>query len=307
MLVVPGPRWRQVVAAFSAVFAAIGLSAPGGQVFRSGVELVQVSVTVTDSSGRLVTGLGKDDFSVFDDGTQQPIALFSRERMPASLGILVDISDSMYGRRIADAGRAIDRFVLDLLAPNDEAFLVSFNHEPRILARWTSPPRGLAHRLDAVKAFGGTAIYDAIFTAMPLLKARRNQRCGMVVISDGNDTASDHTLQDALRALTDTDAFFYAIAIDDPSGFAIASRFSPQPLNELTGQSGGYTEVVHQSADLGGATERIADELNHQYTIGYRAPHPGDGKVHSIRVRARNADLRVRARRGYVAAPAPAR
>ncbi len=289
--------------ALSVLVAAIPVSASRGQVYRSGVELVQVSVTVTDQAGRLVTGLGKDDLSVFDDGVQQPIARFSRERMPASLGILVDISDSMFGRRLADAGRAIDRFVLDLLDPGDEAFLVLFNHDPRILARWTSPPKRLAHRLDGVKAFGGTAIYDAIFTAMPLLKARRNQRCGMVVISDGNDTASDHTLQDALRALTDTEAFFYAIAIDDPSGFAITSRFSPEPLNELTGQSGGYTEVVHQSGDLTGATERIADELNHQYTIGYRAPHPGDGKVHSIRVRARNPEYRVRARRGDVAGP----
>jgi Ca-activated chloride channel homolog len=273
------------------------------QVFKAGVELVQVSATVTDGMGRLVTGLGREDLVVSEDGIEQHVTLFSSERMPASLGILVDISDSMLGRRLGDASHAVDRFLLDLLDPGDEAFLLVFNHEPRVLARWTSPPRGLGHRLDDAKAFGGTAIYDALLATVPLLGARRHQRCGLVVISDGADTASDHSLQDVLRAFVGTDAFVYALAIDDPAGAAIASRFSPETLNEIAGQGGGYVEVIRQSSDLLGATERIATELNNQYTLAYLPPHPGDGKYHSIRVRARNDEYKVRARRGYIATP----
>ena len=295
-------RWWPVAAPLTLLVAGL-VHLAGAQVFRADVELVQVSATVTDKAGRLVTGLGRDDLAVYEDGVEQPIALFSKERMPASLGILVDISDSMFGQRLADAARAVDRFVLDLLDGGDEAFLLLFNHEPRILARWTSPPRGLANRLADVHAFGGTAIYDAIVTSVPLLASRRHQRCGLVVISDGTDTASDRSLQDALRALGGTDAFVYAIAINDQPAVAIARQFSPEALNEITGLSGGYTELINRSSDLMAATERIATELNHQYTLAYRPPHPGDGQYHSIRVRAPNGEYVVRARRGYVATP----
>jgi len=100
-----------------------------------------------------------------------------------------------------------------------------------------------------------------------------------------------------------TDAFVYAIAIDEPSGPAIARRFSPQALNDITGPTGGYTEVITTSADLPQATERIANELNHQYMLGYMPNHPPDGKYHNIRVRIRDGEYLVRARRGYIDTP----
>ncbi len=273
------------------------------RVFRTEAQLVQVAVTVTDRDGRLITSLGRDDFIVHEDGIEQTVRLLTRERLPVSLGILVDVSDSMYGRRIADARTALDRFVLDLLASDDEAFLLVFNHAPRLIAPWTYPPRGLAHQLEDVKPFGGTAIYDALVAAIPQLSRRRHQRCGLVVISDGEDNSSDATLYDAVRALVPTDAFVYAIAIDEPSGPAIARRFSPQALHDITGPTGGYTEAIKTSAELPQATERIANELNHQYMLGYMPNHAPDGKYHSIRVRVRNAGYMVRARRGYVDTP----
>ncbi len=291
-------RPRVVLPAACLVLAVAFIGVARAQ-FRTQVELVQVSVTVTDRDGRLITNLNREDFLLREDGIDQSVALLSRERLPVSLGLLVDISDSMYGKRIADARGALDRFVLDLLAQTDESFLRVFNHAPRLVAPWTYPPSGLAHQLDEVRPFGGTAIYDAVVEAIPLLSSRRNQRCGLVVVSDGEDNSSDHSLYDAIRALDPTDAFVYAIAIDEPSGPAIARKFSPQALNDLTGPTGGYTEVIKTSADLPQATERIAYELNHQYTLAYMPNHPADGKYHSIRVRVRNGTYIVRARRGY--------
>jgi Ca-activated chloride channel homolog len=277
------------------------LHAPSlAQTYRGGVDLVVVQATVKDADGRLATGLTTDDFQLFEDGLEQRIVQFSGARVPVSLGIAVDISDSMFGERMADARRAIDRFVLSLLQNDDEAFLLVFNHWPFVKVPWTMPPRGLAGRLEGVKPFGGTAIYDALVKAAPMFGKRRNQRCGLVVVSDGNDTASDAKLQDAIRKLNDTDAFVYAIALDAPSGAAINRTFSPGALNEITGQTGGYTEIIHDSAALGGATERIANELNHQYTLGYVPSRQADGQYHTIRVRSRDPKYTVRARRGYV-------
>jgi VWFA-related protein len=293
------PGWLSVLIA-GAVILLLSRVQPAvfGQTYRSGVDLVVVQATVHDHEGRLVPGLGPEDFHLFEDGVEQRIVQFSGERVPVSLGLAVDVSDSMYGVRIAEARRAIDRFVLGLLDEGDEAFLMVFNHAPLIKVPWTRP-RALAGRIDSVTPSGGTAIYDAIIKAASMFDKRRHQRCGLVVISDGADTASDAKLQDALRRLNQTDAFVYGIAIDAPAGPAINHGFSPEALNEISSQSGGYTEVIHDSSELSGAAERIANELNHQYTLAYAPGRPPDGQYHSIRVRTGDPQQIVRSRRGY--------
>ncbi len=107
-----------------------------------------VTVTVTDANGRLITGLTQDDFEVFEDGEPQPVTQFTDERVPVSLGVLLDASDSMRGQPMVDARSAVDRFVGDLLEPGDEAFIAAFNHRPRIVAPWTRPPSSLTVALD---------------------------------------------------------------------------------------------------------------------------------------------------------------
>lgn len=295
----PGRRRETAFVVALALLAAAGFLL--AQVYRQGIDLVVVTATVTDKDGRPVLGLHREGFSVFEDGVEQPISQFTAERVPISLGILVDVSDSMFGERIADARKAIDRFVLDLLAPEDEAFLMVFNHAPELVQGWTQPPRELAGRLEKVKPFGGTALYDAVVRVGPVFTKRRHQRCGLVIVSDGEDTASDVRLQEALTALNRTDAFVYGIAIDAPAGPAINRHFSPDALREITGQNGGYTAVIHASQDLAEATERIANELNHQYTLGFAAPHGADGKYHLLRVRTHDGNLWARSRRGYYA------
>ena len=294
-----GPRSLLVLIA-GVVGVLLSLTQPAlhGQAYRSGVDLVVVPATVLDRDGRLVPGLTQADFSIFEDGVEQRIVQFSGQRVPVSLGLAVDVSDSMYGVRIAAARMAIDRFVLSLLDEGDEAFLLVFNHAPVIRAPWTRP-RALAGRLEKVVPSGGTAVFDAVIKSASMFDTRRFQRCGLVVISDGNDTASDASLQDTLRRMNQTDAFLYGIALDAPGGAAINREFSPEALNALAGQTGGYTEVVHDPSELTAAAERIAYELNHQYTLAYVPGRSPDGQYHSIRVRTRDVQQIVRSRRGY--------
>src|SRR4051812_48588920 len=271
------------------------------QRLRSSVEVTVVSATVRDADGKLATGLTRDDFEIYEDGQAVPISQFTSERVPLGLGLLLDISESMFGRKIKDAETAVERFLLQLLAPADAFFVMAFNHQPRVLFGWKTEPAGVHEALAKLYPTGSTAIYDAIGAAIPYLENRPRERAALVLITDGADTASDLSLHDLRPALVRTDAFVYAIAIDTPESQAIAQKVSVPTLNEITGQSGGRTEVVRDTADLQTATANIAEELNSQYVIGYSSPHPADGQYHSIRVRVNRQGYKVRARAGYVA------
>jgi Ca-activated chloride channel homolog len=292
--------------ALFAVFAVQNLFAPStaAQTFRGSVTTVEIPVTVTDSNNRLITGLTKDDFEVFEDGDEEPVTQFSDKRTPVSVGVLLDISDSMRGQPIVDARAALDRFMAELLDAGDEAFAGAFNHLPRILVPWTAPPSRLAGRLANERPTGGTAIYDAIVASISMLQRHNRSRAALIVISDGADTASDRSLVQTREALRRIDAFVYAIAIDSATEQRVSTRVNAEALRELTGPSGGYTEVVRSYEDLGPATQRIAEELNSQYTLGFATKKPQDGSWRTIRVRVKNHDYLARARRGYFAAPA---
>jgi Ca-activated chloride channel family protein len=274
------------------------------QTFRATIDTVQVNVTVTDAAGRLVTGLSKDDFEILEDGAPQTITVFTDERVPISLGVLLDSSDSMRGQRIADARAAVEQFVSMLIDAGDEAFIAAFNHRPRLIGPWTQPPSLLAGTLDELYPSGATALYDALVASASLFGRRTNPRAALVVISDGVDTASDVTLRQATDAVRRFEPLVYAIAIDSATAMA-SRRVSPEALREITATSGGYTEVVRSSVDLGPATERIANELNKQYTLGYVPSRPPDDGWRGIRVRVRNSEYFTRARRGYYAVRNP--
>jgi Ca-activated chloride channel family protein len=300
---VKGPSVAVAVALLAAGVAAQGPPAQRDKtLLRSSVELTVVTTTVRDADGKLVTGLPREAFEVYEDGERLPISQFTHERVPLGLGLLLDISDSMFGRRIKDAETAVERFLLTLLAPTDAFFVMTFNHESRVLFGWKSTPDGVHEALEKLRPTGGTAIYDAVVAALPFIDHRPRERAALVLITDGADTASDTTLHDLRPALIRSDAFVYAIAIDTPEPQPIARRVNVQTLNEITGQSGGRTEVVRDTAELEAATASIAEELNSQYVLGYSSAHPGDGQYHSIRVRMTNPAYKVRARNGYVAA-----
>lgn len=283
----------------------VGLAAQNplrlGSQFRTGIEVIGITATVVDSEGGLVTGLTAEDFVVFEDGEPQPITQFTAERVPVSLAVLLDVSDSMYGQRIVDARTAVTRFLFELLDPTDEYMVLSFNHRPHPLTNWTRDQLAIRSALEEIVPFGGTAIYDAVMTSLSFFKTRAEQRAAILLISDGADSASDAEFGDLRSAMLRTDAFAYAIAIDPPDGRPINGQVNPTTLRGITDTSGGRTEVVQDNEGLLEATASIADELNHQYMLGYNSPHAADGEYHSIRLRVPVGEYRVRARTGYVA------
>ena len=286
------------------VFMGIGAFAQDRSArFQSGVDLISVTATVVDGEGHLVTGLPAEAFEIFEEGERQAITQFTNERVPVSLAVLLDVSDSMFGQRLVDARSAVERFLFELLDKNDEFSVVAFNHEPRALTSWTQAPDVVRSAMSTLKPFGSTALYDAVLTALPMMNTRTKQRASVLIISDGADTASDAPLREVRSALIRSDAFVYAIAVDPPAKRAINEAVNVSALNEITGGNGGNTELVHQTSDLVTATARIAEELNSQYVLGYYSALPLDGSYRSIRVRATNPDYRVRARRGYIATP----
>ena len=284
--------------------AGVTAGARVGQIYRSATDVIAVTVTVRDEDGHLVPDLARDAFELYEDGRLQPVTQFTSERVPVSFGVLLDISDSMFGRRIQESREAIDQFMLNRLDPDDEYAILGFNHQHRLLTSWTTDRSSAARVLQPVIPSGSTALYDAVMAALPLVDTRTRQRAALVVISDGADTASDATVRQVRTALIRSEAFVYAIAIDPLGTPPLNTRVNLPALAELTDQSGGRTLVVRSTSAMLTALDEIAEELDNQYLLGYVPPGPGDGAFHGIRVRIRDHDYRVRARNGYVAVPA---
>ena len=176
------------------------------RLFQSGIEITSITATVTDHDGHLVTGLDREAFEVFEDGVRQTITQFTRERVPIGLGVLLDISDSMFGKRIEDARAAVDRFLFELLDPADEFFLMAFNHRPRPLTGWTRAQPDVQRALDGLRPNGGTAIYDAIVEALPLLEVRTRPRGALRASSPTAPTRrAPSSLRELRSALLRTD------------------------------------------------------------------------------------------------------
>ena len=219
----------------------------GERVLRSGVDVVALAATVLDADGRLALGLPREAFEVYEDGELQTITQFTNERVPVGLGVLLDMSDSMFGQRIVDARSAVEQFLFELMNPSDEFFVLAFNHYPHLITRWASTPADIKSALAEIKPSGGTAIYDAVLAALPMIGKRTRERAALVVISDGADTASDISVSDLRTSLLRSDAFVYAIAIDSPKRQVINTRVNAVALSEITSQSGGVPRSCRTS------------------------------------------------------------
>lgn len=202
--------------------------------FKSGVELINVTATVTDANGRFVPGLRMDDFIVYEDNELQTVTHFSADRVPVSLGILLDTSQSMQGEKFDAARTAIDRFLADLGSNDDEFFLMQFSSTPSLLQGWTSDRRSISRALASAVPRGGTAMYDAIADSVPLTKQARNRKKALVILSDGNDMTSDTPLTAVHQIIRESEALVYAVGIDCSGG----ATFRPQRFEPALQQRG---------------------------------------------------------------------
>jgi Ca-activated chloride channel family protein len=182
--------------------------------FRSGVEFVNVTATVTDDNGRFVSGLRQEDFTVYEDGQVQDVSHFSSDRVPVSLGIALDASGSMSPEKLATARAAIERLIFKLLDEDDELFFVEFATRAQLTQGWTTDRQLISKALGKVNPIGGTALYDAVAEALPTAEEGRNRKKALLVISDGNDTNSTIGVSALRQRIRESEVLVYALGVD---------------------------------------------------------------------------------------------
>jgi len=203
-----------IFAALIAATAVAGAQSQEGFRFKSGVDLVNVTTTVTDEDGRFVSGLRREDFTVYEDGKLQDVSHFSNDRVPVSLGIVLDTSGSMSPEKMSAARSAIDRLIYDLLDKDDELFLVDFSTRVRLRQDWTTDRNLISRAVRETNATGGTAIYDAVSTAIPTAQAGTHVKKALLLISDGNDTNSATSVGSLRQQIRESEVLVYALGID---------------------------------------------------------------------------------------------
>jgi Ca-activated chloride channel homolog len=182
--------------------------------FQTGIDLVNVSATVTDADGRFVRNLTREDFTVYEDGRPQALSYFSNERVPVSLGIALDTSGSMTGEKIRAAQVALSRFLVDLLGPDDEVFLYRFSDAPVLVQGWTRDRARLQALLGQITPSGDTVLYDTVAESIPLVQGGHQRKKALVVISDGNDSGSRISPRDVRQRILESEVLVYAVGID---------------------------------------------------------------------------------------------
>jgi VWFA-related protein len=236
--------------------------------FKSGVELINVTVTVSDENGRFVPGLRQEDFLVYEDDQPVTVTHFNAERVPVSLGIALDTSGSMAGNKIQEARAALDRLLFDLLDRQDEIFLYRFSSTPVLLQPWTKDRQQLSRALAHVEPNGGTAMYDAVAESIPMTTQGQNRKKALLVISDGNDTSSATTVRELKAQIRETETLVYAIGIDgqsDDAGYRQPPARPPVQVpvprpfpggRPMPGGPGGTPPIFPRQPPTGGGSPR---------------------------------------------------
>jgi VWFA-related protein len=272
---------------------------------------VRLNVSVLDASGRMVNGLDKDAFHVYEDGVPQTIIGFRHEDLPVSIGLLIDSSGSMYDKR-----DAVDKAALDLIRlsnPQDEEFLVDFSSEAFIDQDFTSSIDKLQQGLGYIKSSGGTAAYDALVASADYLaKNARNPKQVLIVVTDGEDNASSATLEQAIRRIQDLDGpVIYCIGLlfgEDTD--RREARHARSVLEQISEQTGGLAYFPKSLKEVDGIAAEVAADIRTQYTIAYRSTNPpSHGGYRQVHVEAKEkgfGKLDVRTRSGYYPRSTPA-
>ncbi|HLK34729.1 MAG TPA: VWA domain-containing protein [Terriglobales bacterium] len=272
--------------------------------FRARVDLVLVPVTITDPMNRLVTGLEKDNFQVFENKERQQIRHFSSEDAPISLGVIFDVSGSM-SNKIDRSKEAVVEF-FKTANPQDEFFVVSFSDQPELLSDFTNSVEDIQSRLVLASPKGRTALLDAIYLAMARMRKARYDRKALLIISDGGDNHSRYTEGEISSLIKEADTQIYAIGLFDQTPRTEEERLGPALLAEITDVTGGRTFTIDNPNELPDVATKIGIELRNQYVLGYRPTKPvHDGKWHKIKVKLNPPKglppLHVYAKTGYYA------
>jgi Ca-activated chloride channel homolog len=290
-------------------FAAAGTAvAPDDQVIVN-ADLITLNVTLTDIYGRYVTGINKDSFTVLDDKVPQEIKFFSDEDVPVSLGVIFDVSGSMSGEKISKAREALRHFI-DTSHDSDEYFLIGFNSRAQLLMDRTRDSDSLLTKLTFVETKGQTALYDACYLGVERVTRGVHPKRAILVISDGQDNSSRYTFTELRKMLKETDVLIYAIGILDKGSPSELDVSGQAILDELASVSGGKAFFPNTGAEMNEIFERIAIELRHQYSIGYKPSNfTNDGRWHRIKVKVQPPrglpHLYVRSKEGYYATMTP--
>jgi Ca-activated chloride channel family protein len=271
---------------------------------RARVDLVLVPVTITDPLNRLVTGLEKDNFQVFENKQRQVIRHFSSEDAPISLGVIFDVSGSM-SDKIDRSKEAVVEF-FKTANPQDEFFVITFSDEPEVLADFTSSVEDIQTRLVTAAPKGRTAMLDAIYLAVAKMRKARYDRKALLIISDGGDNHSRYTEGEISSLIKEADMQIYAIGLFDQVPRTEEERAGPGLLAEITDVTGGRTFTIDNPNELPDVATKIGIELRNQYVLGYRPTKPvHDGKWHKIKVKLNPPKglppLHVYAKTGYYA------
>lgn len=272
---------------------------------KIGTELVSLTVTVTDPYNRLVTGLDKHNFEIFEDKVKQDISHFSDDDVPVSLGLIFDVSGSMKGK--LERAREALRAFIQTSHSDDDFFLVGFNQRANLLAEFTDGDT-LTNKLTLVDPRGQTALYDASYLGIEKVKQGRHQKRALLLISDGQDNSSRYTYGELRKLLKEAGVQIYCIGIVEFGGGAGGSLDlqGQAILEEISQVTGGKAFFPRSPAELEDATTRIALELRHQYSIGYAPTNiKKDGQWHKIKVSVKPPrglpSLKVQHKEGYYA------
>lgn len=303
-------RGSLIIAAAVAWVATAGVSGfqaqqPPAATFRSGVDLVRVAAVVRDHKGRFVPDLSAKDFEILENGRLRPIADFRRDLSAVSVAVLFDVSGSMEGH--LSQAREEASHVLSWLDSRDEAAVFTFDTELRQVSPFREGQKTVPDTMSALVPFGATSLHDAVAQTAQRVGEREGRRRGVVVLTDGNDNASRLTPAQVSTIASGIDVPVYIVgivpSIDNPS--ADEATMSAErsaltgPLTDLANWTGGHLFVASTPSQRSGAARQIIDELRHQYLIAFESS--GTPGWHPLEVRARQKDLTVRARTGYVA------
>jgi Ca-activated chloride channel family protein len=268
------------------------------------VDLVLVPVTITDPMNRLVTGLEKQNFQLFEGSSAQEIRSFSSEDAPVSLGVIFDSSGSM-SSKMDRAKEAVVEF-FKTANPQDEFFMITFNDEPDEITDFTNSVDDIQNRLVFAIPRRRTALLDAIYMGISKMRQARFAKKALLIISDGGDNHSRYTENEIKSLVKEADVMIYAIGIYDRYASAVEERLGPQLLSDITELTGGRAFTIDNPNDLADVATKIGVELRNQYVLGYRpAKVVRDGKWRKIKVKLLPPKglppLRVYARMGYYA------